>query len=100
MCNFTLQNIKVMKSILSQTSRPSSSVTYEIYVNSLTPTADIINSLNVAVTDGTFLVNLRESCAFKNITASGVFTLMDSNAPEGDGKIAFSKYKLGKMGTI
>jgi hypothetical protein len=97
MCNFTLDNIKVGKSTLSQLSRPSSTVTYDIYLNSLTPTQDIINSLNAAVYDGTFLARLRESCSFKNITASGTFTLMDSKPADGDGTIALSKYKLGTI---
>lgn len=99
MLNFTLDNIKVENSHLSELSQMTSTVTYEIFLHCMTSTKDVINSLNTALSDGTYHTKLREICSFKNITASGLFSIMEDSSTDGDGDgtIAISKYKLGAV---
>jgi hypothetical protein len=86
-------------SSLSPLSTPSPSIqfiSYDLSITCRNSTANILRDLNLAVSSGSFSTILRQKSIYKNVTVTGLFSVVNSSPSSSPmAQLSTSKYAIG-----
>jgi hypothetical protein len=91
-------------SSLSPLSTPSPSIqfiSYDLAITCRNTTANILRDLNLAVSSGSFSTILRQKSIYKNVTVTGLFSVLNSSPSSSPmAHLSTSKYAIGNSKII